>query len=117
MSKALGERKVLEQDDVTGLIVRMARPVFRWDVWTIVDAPERDEGERKPIYGRGDFKAVRAMARFYIDDVSYYARKVGVAITEAGAERRSRRAAERFIRWREKQRAIEQSMEAVADAR
>lgn len=116
MSAALGERRVQEQDGAIALIVRKSRRLWPWDVWVIVPQEKR-EGSRyrddsdDPTYGHPGFRAICGLRQFYIEDITSRAARYGSAMTEAGAERRARRKLARFLRWRDRQRAIEASMQ------
>jgi hypothetical protein len=118
---ALGEIRVEEREGCIALIVRMARPVWRWDVWTIVDVPNDRKvydkhDARDLVYGNDAFRGVRGLQRYYCEHITSFAAKRGACLSRAGAERRARRHLERFLRWREKQRAIEAELEREGTA-
>lgn len=115
MSKPLGEIEVERTGDSIALIVRMARRWFPWDVWTIVEVGKEDGSRyysrKDPTYGKSGFEPHRGLAQFYIDDITYYARKVGSCHREHAARRRAVKHLHKFLRWRNEQRRLERELE------
>lgn len=114
MSKALGEIRVEERDGCVALLCRTTnrRP---WDAWTIVETEgsAQEHGWEDPTYGSPGFRAIRPLERFYVNDIGYYARKVGTYRKEERARAKAIKALDKFLRWRDEQKRIESEMEAV----
>lgn len=118
--KALGEKRVFEQDDVIGLVTRVtSRP--HWHAWVIVEAedPTLPGLGDDPTYGAPGFEGIQSLIRFYVHDVHYWAKRIRPWWGGAGwnredkAARAATEAALKFIAWRSEQQAVERELEAA----
>lgn len=106
---ALGEVQVEKRDDCVALIVRTTDRWRPWDVWTIVNQADRFGDDA--TYGAPGFEPHRPLAKFYVNDIGYWARRVGKRRGRDAAERSARRALDRFLRWRDRQVAAQAELE------
>lgn len=88
---------------------------LRWDVWLIIPVDKDDykarRGNHDPSYGR--FQAKRSMQKYFINDITEYVGKYRSFRNEARAERYAKKQLEKFLNWRDKQRAVESEMESA----
>lgn len=114
MTKTLGEKRVEERDGAIALIVRTTSRWRPWDAWVILEVPKEGRfwSDEDVSYGHRDFRPLRSMQRYYIDDVTEYVAKYGSRRTEEAAAKLARRKLDRFLEWRDGQRQVEAELAA-----
>lgn len=111
--KGLGDIEVEKHDDCIALVVRTTARFWKWDAFVIVE--NERVGDYRPTkdrtYGAPGFRGVRGLERFYIDDITYWAKKVGTYRSEVKAYKKAVKAMRKFVKWRYQQIEVERQME------